>query len=48
MNKSILKYIEMYRGEMPDDELLDDIICGAYLDEPECQLFYGKSNTEEE
>ena len=32
----ILCYIEMYRGEMPDDEVLDDIEAGAYLDESEC------------
>ena len=36
-NESILKYIEMYRGEIPCHELLDDIEAGAYLDEPECQ-----------
>ena len=34
---SIIKYINMYKGEMSDRELLDDIINGAYLDEPECQ-----------
>ena len=31
----ILDYIEMYRGSMSDFEVLEDIMCGAYQDEPD-------------
>ncbi len=29
----ILDYIEMYRGNMSDFEVLEDIMCGSYVDE---------------
>ena len=29
----ILDYIEMYRGHMSDFEVLEDIMCGSYVDE---------------
>ena len=38
--KAILKYIEMYEGEIPDHELIEDIKGGAYLDEPECLVLW--------
>lgn len=31
----ILDYIEMYRGTMSDFEVLEDIMCGSYVDEPD-------------
>jgi len=31
----ILDYIEMYRGNMSDFEVLEDIMCGSYVDEPD-------------
>ena len=31
----ILDYIEMYRGSMSDFELLEDVMCGSYVDEPD-------------
>ena len=33
--KAIREYIEMYIGEMSAEELLEDILTGAYMDEPE-------------
>ena len=34
----ILDYIEMYRGSMSDFEVLEDIICGSYVDEPDLYI----------
>lgn len=31
----ILDYIEMYRGNMSDFEVLEDVMCGSYVDEPD-------------
>ena len=31
----ILNYIEMYRGNMSDEELMQDILTGGYYDEPD-------------
>lgn len=33
--KAIREYIKMYIGEMSAEELLEDILTGAYIDEPE-------------
>lgn len=33
--RAIRKYIKMYMGEMSAEELLEDILTGAYIDEPE-------------
>ena len=34
----ILDYIEMYRGSMSDFEVLEDIMCGSYVDEPDLYI----------
>ena len=34
----ILDYIEMYRGSMSDFEVLEDIMCGSYVHEPDLYI----------
>ena len=53
----ILDYIEMHRGNMSDFEVLEDIMCGSYVDEfadhskclpDECETAYKEAHKGDE
>ena len=55
-SKRVLEYIDMHRGNMSTFEVLEDIMCGSYVDEfadhsecnpDECEVAYHEKGEEE-